>query len=98
MSRGQHNTNRDGNSGKVDPYSNNNMGKEQISPTQTYGKEEARRIDQDYFKCYSSLGIHQDMLNDESRTLAYREAILGNAAIFKGTLSYILRLHVCTSV
>ena len=37
-----------------------------------------------YFDSYSHWGIHQEMLKDAVRTDAYRDAIEGNAAFFKG--------------
>uniref|UniRef100_A0A7S0N8X0 type I protein arginine methyltransferase n=1 Tax=Cryptomonas curvata TaxID=233186 RepID=A0A7S0N8X0_9CRYP len=37
-----------------------------------------------YFNSYSHFGIHEEMLKDEVRTLAYRDALLKNAHILKG--------------
>ena len=37
-----------------------------------------------YFGSYSRFGIHQEMLQDTVRTEAYREAIVGNAALLEG--------------
>jgi len=34
--------------------------------------------DADYFRSYAGLGIHQQMIDDEARTLTYRQAILRN--------------------
>jgi len=39
--------------------------------------------DEYYFESYSHLTIHEDMLKDEARTKAYRDAILKNAEDFK---------------
>ncbi|KAF2077272.1 hypothetical protein CYY_001396 [Polysphondylium violaceum] len=36
-----------------------------------------------YFDSYSHFGIHEEMLKDEVRTLAYRRAIVGNRHLFK---------------
>ena len=36
-----------------------------------------------YFDSYARLSIHEDMLSDKIRTLGYREAIDGNAHLFK---------------
>lgn len=36
-----------------------------------------------YFRSYSSVGIHEEMLRDKIRTNAYREAILRNKHLFK---------------
>ena len=36
-----------------------------------------------YFQSYSHFGIHEEMLKDKVRTLAYRKAILGNPALFR---------------
>jgi SAM-dependent methyltransferase len=45
---------------------------------------EAAFDDDYYFKAYSDYNIHQEMLNDRVRTESYRDAILKNAALFKG--------------
>jgi protein arginine N-methyltransferase 1 len=37
-----------------------------------------------YFRSYSSVGIHEEMLRDKVRTNAYREAIMRNSHLFKG--------------
>lgn len=37
-----------------------------------------------YFRSYSSVGIHEEMLRDKQRTNAYREAIMRNRHLFKG--------------
>eukprot|EP01062_Namystynia_karyoxenos_P002052 TRINITY_DN10709_c2_g1_i1.p1 TRINITY_DN10709_c2_g1~~TRINITY_DN10709_c2_g1_i1.p1 ORF type:complete len:376 (+),score=143.56 TRINITY_DN10709_c2_g1_i1:81-1130(+) len=37
-----------------------------------------------YFDSYSHYGIHEEMLKDEVRTCAYRDAIYNNAHMFKG--------------
>ena len=37
-----------------------------------------------YFQSYSHFGIHEEMLKDRVRTLAYRKAILNNAHLFRG--------------
>jgi protein arginine N-methyltransferase 1 len=37
-----------------------------------------------YFKSYSNVGIHEEMLRDKERTLSYRAAILRNKHLFKG--------------
>jgi type I protein arginine methyltransferase len=37
-----------------------------------------------YFRSYSSVGIHEEMLRDKLRTNAYREAIYRNKHLFKG--------------
>ena len=36
-----------------------------------------------YFQSYSHFGIHEEMLKDKVRTLAYRKAILNNQALFR---------------
>jgi type I protein arginine methyltransferase len=36
-----------------------------------------------YFRSYSSVGIHEEMLRDKIRTNAYREAIVRNKHLFK---------------
>ena len=38
----------------------------------------------DYWTFFGKLGIHESMLQDQARTRAYREAILGNAEAFAG--------------
>lgn len=40
-------------------------------------------VDECYFKSYSWLGIHEDMLKDRHRTLAYRNAVFSNKDKFK---------------
>lgn len=37
-----------------------------------------------YFRSYSNVGIHEEMLRDSQRTLAYRTAILRNRHLFQG--------------
>lgn len=37
-----------------------------------------------YFQSYSHFGIHEEMLKDKVRTLAYRKAILNNQQLFRG--------------
>ncbi|KAM9994683.1 hypothetical protein ACTFIZ_007828 [Dictyostelium cf. discoideum] len=37
-----------------------------------------------YFDSYSHFGIHEEMLKDEVRTLAYRRAIINNRKLFEG--------------
>lgn len=37
-----------------------------------------------YFNSYSHFGIHEEMLKDEARTFAYRDALIKNAHILKG--------------
>eukprot|EP01024_Parvocaulis_polyphysoides_P051837 TRINITY_DN5112_c0_g3_i1.p1 TRINITY_DN5112_c0_g3~~TRINITY_DN5112_c0_g3_i1.p1 ORF type:complete len:404 (+),score=69.21 TRINITY_DN5112_c0_g3_i1:35-1213(+) len=44
------------------------------------------KIDQMYFDSYSYFGIHRDMLEDQVRTLAYREAISQCSEIENGTV------------
>jgi predicted RNA methylase len=39
--------------------------------------------DAGYFLSYSRIQIHEDMLKDEHRTRTYRDAILGNATLFR---------------
>jgi len=44
---------------------------------------EAARPDDYYFDGYGGIAIHETMLRDKVRTLAYREAVMANAACFK---------------
>lgn len=37
-----------------------------------------------YFDSYAHFGIHEEMLKDEVRTMAYRNAIMQNRHLFKG--------------
>jgi type I protein arginine methyltransferase len=37
-----------------------------------------------YFDSYSHFGIHEEMLKDEVRTKAYRNAIMNNKHLFEG--------------
>lgn len=46
--------------------------------------EQQYRDDSNYFRSYSNISIHEDMIKDVARTRAYREAILGNRALFEG--------------
>lgn len=47
-------------------------------------KDQATTKDLDYyFRSYSNVGIHEEMLRDTERTLAYRTAILRNRHLFK---------------
>eukprot|EP00917_Polyrhabdina_sp_WS-2016_P024634 GHVP01053214.1.p1 GENE.GHVP01053214.1~~GHVP01053214.1.p1 ORF type:complete len:325 (-),score=62.61 GHVP01053214.1:144-1118(-) len=39
--------------------------------------------DKDYFDSYSHFGVHESMLKDATRTLAYKKAIMGNPHLFK---------------
>lgn len=41
-------------------------------------------VDDEYFDVYSRVDIHQDMLEDKSRTEAYRTAIAANASSIRG--------------
>lgn len=47
------------------------------------GGDDTRGLDY-YFRSYSSVGIHEEMLRDKQRTNAYREAIVRNKHLFKG--------------
>lgn len=48
-------------------------------------EEEHNTKDLDYyFRSYSNVGIHEEMLRDKERTLSYRAAILRNRHLFKG--------------
>lgn len=44
------------------------------------------RSDNDYFRSYSHLDIHEEMLKDRTRTLAYKNAIMGNQEAFEGAI------------
>ena len=46
--------------------------------------EELNYTEQRYFSSYDHFGIHEEMLKDQTRTLAYRSAIYQNASMFKG--------------
>jgi protein arginine N-methyltransferase 1 len=50
--------------------------------TTTTVAADAEKLDY-YFDSYSHFGIHEEMLKDEVRTLAYRDAIQKNAHLFK---------------
>ncbi|GFR70759.1 protein arginine N-methyltransferase 6 [Elysia marginata] len=41
--------------------------------------------DEGYFRCYDDIRIHEQMLSDKVRTLAYRRALLENKSRLKGT-------------
>lgn len=45
---------------------------------------ELNYTEQRYFSSYDHFGIHEEMLKDQTRTLAYRSAIFQNASMFKG--------------
>lgn len=49
------------------------------------GGDDVRRVEDDdyYFQSYDHYGIHEDMLKDTVRTLAYQEAILKNGDLIK---------------
>ena len=49
-----------------------------------------------YFDSYSHYGIHEEMLKDESRTLAYKRAILENKHLFKDKI--IMDIGAGTSI
>ncbi|OQR89880.1 arginine n-methyltransferase [Thraustotheca clavata] len=51
-------------------------------------KKEEKDQDNDtyYFDSYSQVGIHKEMITDKVRTDSYRDAILNNAALFKGKI------------
>lgn len=51
--------------------------------TDASGKE-LNYTEQRYFSSYDHFGIHEEMLKDQTRTLAYRSAIYQNAHMFKG--------------
>lgn len=51
--------------------------------TDAAGKE-LNYTEQRYFSSYDHFGIHEEMLKDQTRTLAYRSAIYQNANLFKG--------------
>lgn len=42
--------------------------------------------EQHYFSSYDHFGIHEEMLKDTSRTLAYRQAMFKNKDLFKGKI------------
>lgn len=44
----------------------------------------AAKVDEAYFDSYASFDIHRQMLADEERTLAYREALEHNPSLIKG--------------
>lgn len=46
------------------------------------------KTDCSYISSYSHFGIHHEMLSDKPRTLAYKDAILENSAMFKGKKVY----------
>lgn len=48
--------------------------------------EELNYSEQKYFSSYDHFGIHEEMLKDQTRTLAYRSAIYQNASMFKGKI------------
>lgn len=59
--------------------------KEEGMQEETENKKDATTKDLDYyFRSYSNVGIHEEMLRDSQRTLAYRTAILRNRHLFKG--------------
>jgi len=45
---------------------------------------EGEDVDTYYFNSYSHFGIHEEMLKDEVRTKAYRDALMKNAHLLKG--------------
>lgn len=45
--------------------------------------QELNYTEQRYFSSYDHFGIHEEMLKDQTRTLAYRSAIYQNASMFK---------------
>jgi protein arginine N-methyltransferase 1 len=47
------------------------------------GKEELNFSEKHYFSSYDHFGIHEEMLKDDTRTLAYRDAIYQNRHLFK---------------
>jgi 2-polyprenyl-3-methyl-5-hydroxy-6-metoxy-1,4-benzoquinol methylase len=53
-------------------------------PTETKERAIIVASDKDYFSGYSGRDIHEEMLRDRVRTLAYRDAIQKNPALFKG--------------
>ncbi|CAI9098965.1 OLC1v1035704C1 [Oldenlandia corymbosa var. corymbosa] len=46
---------------------------------------EIKSINKSYFGSYSSFGIHRDMISDKVRTDAYRQAILENPSLLRGS-------------
>jgi len=47
-------------------------------------KKISQQVDEDYFKSYDALQVHELMLKDKPRVLAYQQAILKNAKDFAG--------------
>ncbi|KAL0429454.1 UNVERIFIED_CONTAM: putative protein arginine N-methyltransferase 3 [Sesamum radiatum] len=47
---------------------------------------EITNINKKYFGSYSSFGIHRDMISDKVRTDAYRQAILENPSLLRGSV------------
>lgn len=52
-------------------------------PKRNANGEELAYTEQRYFNSYDHFGIHEEMLKDRTRTLAYRSAIYQNANLFK---------------
>jgi len=63
--------------------SNNAETKQKASSTWSYDSSDPWQ-NWEYFYQYGKLGIHTEMLKDESRTSTYRDAILSRAEYFKG--------------
>ncbi|KAL6989722.1 Protein arginine N-methyltransferase 3 [Sarracenia purpurea var. burkii] len=45
---------------------------------------EIKKVNRNYFRSYSSFGIHREMISDKVRTDAYRQAILNNPSVLRG--------------
>lgn len=54
--------------------------------TEDYTKDDVNSQDEEYFKSYSDVGIHEEMLSDVIRTNAYRCAILKNYEKIRGKI------------
>jgi protein arginine N-methyltransferase 1 len=54
-----------------------------VNGTAAVVKKVPEKGDDYYFDSYAHFGIHEEMLKDEVRTIAYRDSILQNAHLFK---------------
>ncbi|CCD22751.1 uncharacterized protein NDAI_0A05960 [Naumovozyma dairenensis CBS 421] len=56
------------------------------TPESATEKRTLNRFEKEYFESYDHYEIHQEMLQDSIRTLAYKNAIIDNKHLFKGKI------------
>jgi protein arginine N-methyltransferase 1 len=59
------------------------------------GEEDEEDVNAKYFESYGDIGIHELMLKDEPRTLAYLRGIQSNPKEFKGKVQKKKKTSFC---